>query len=168
MTQGGIYRSEFLHENNDHLVSQVLDMQLSWTSPRESPLPNKLIYKVISHFCWCQQKWFLVCKTHTSHVTWLITSSVNFFYQGPFPGVSFSFIGYVEPETPGGGGGQPLPSPKFSAYNKNQISRRVKVHEKSCTKPCHSLIHSLSLTLDLAKCPKLFYSFISTLFTPFF
>ena len=30
LTQGGIYRLEFQHENNDHPVSQVLDMQLSW------------------------------------------------------------------------------------------------------------------------------------------
>ena len=60
------------------------------------------------------------------------------------------------------------PSAKFSAYNKTQNSRRVKVHKKFCTKPCHSLIYLPSLTLDLAKCPRLFYSFISTLFTPFF
>ena len=85
------------------------------------------------------------------------------------PGVSFNFIAYVELEIPGAGRQTPPPSPEFSAYNKTQNSRRVKVHEKSCTKPyCHSLIHSLSLTLDLAKCPKLYYSFISTLFTPFF
>ena len=76
------------------------------------------------------------------------------------PGVSFNFIAYVELDVPGAG--RQTPSPFCD-------SRRVKVHEKSCTKPyCHSLIHSLSLTLDLAKCPKLFYSFISTLFTPFF
>ena len=29
LTQVGIYRQEFLHENNDHPVSQVLHMQLS-------------------------------------------------------------------------------------------------------------------------------------------
>ena len=35
-------------------------------------------------FCWCQQKWLLVCKINTSHVTWLMTLSINFFYQGVF------------------------------------------------------------------------------------
>ena len=30
LTQVGIYRPEFLDENNDHVVSQVLDMQLFW------------------------------------------------------------------------------------------------------------------------------------------
>ena len=83
LTQGGIYRPEFLHENNDHPVSQVLGMRLSWNSPRESPWPKKLIFDIISHFCWCQEKWFLVCKIHMSHVTWLMASSISCFYQGP-------------------------------------------------------------------------------------
>ena len=83
LTQGGIYRPEFLHENNDHPVSQVLDMRLSWNSPRESPWPKKLIFDIISHFCWCQEKWFLVCKIHMTHVTWMMASSISCFYQGP-------------------------------------------------------------------------------------
>ena len=92
-------------------------------------------------------------------------------------GVSLNFIAYAEPEIPGGGGIHHLPpQKKFLAYNKTQNSQRVKVHEKSYTKLCHSLTyslthsltHSLSLTLDLGKCPKLFYSFITSLFTPFF
>ena len=33
LTRSGIYRPEFLHENNDHPVSQVLDLQLSWNLP---------------------------------------------------------------------------------------------------------------------------------------
>ena len=67
LTQGGIYRPEFLHENN-HPVSQVLGMRLSWNSPREPPWPKKLIFGIISHFCWCQEKWFLVLKY--TWVTW--------------------------------------------------------------------------------------------------
>ena len=38
------------------------------------------------------------------------------------------------------------PPKKFLPYNKTQNSQRVKVHEKSYTKFCHSLTYSLTLT----------------------
>ena len=80
------------------------------------------------------------------------------------PGVSFNFIAFVEPEIP------TLSKKKFLAYNKNPKFSKGLRHTKNRTPSpvTHSPTHSLSLTLDLGNSPKLFYSFTTILFTPFF
>ena len=78
-------------------------------------LTKKLIYDAISHsaaLADVSKKWFLFCKIHTSHVTWLVTSSINLSLSSAILGVSFNFIAYVESEMPGGGVVQRPPPPK--------------------------------------------------------
>ena len=88
--------------------------------------------------------WSIKCTWVTWHDWWRHQSTSS---SRAIPGVSFNFIAYVEPETPGS---PPPPHQKKKKKNlaciKTQNSWKVNVHEKSCTKLCHSLTLTLTLT----------------------
>ena len=78
-----IYRPRFIGKNNDHVMSQDLEIINSKFSPIR-PRKKKLVDEVIFEFLPSLQNWFLVCKTHVNHVIKMITSSIIIFCQGVY------------------------------------------------------------------------------------
>ena len=110
--------------------------------------------------------WSIKCTWVTWHDWWRHQSTSS---SRAIPGVSFNFIAYVEPETPGNPPLPPIKKKKKKIWHvlKPKILERLRyTKNRAPSSVTHSL--SLSLSLDLRKCPKLFYSFISSLFAPFF
>ena len=59
-----------------------LDIKSSYQLSQVSPLDQKIwLMTSIFIFCWDKQKWILICQMHISHVTKVMTSSINFFCQ---------------------------------------------------------------------------------------
>ena len=147
LIQGGIIKPEFLHENNDHPVSQVLDMPLRWNLG--SLLDQRSWFMTSSViFCWSHQKWFWSVKyTWDTWHDWWRYQSISFIKD--HPRCKFQLHSICRTWDTRGRG----------------VQQKIVHQALSLT---HSLTHSLSLTLDLGKCPKLFYLLITTLFTPFF
>ena len=124
LTQVGIYRLEFQHENNDHPVSQVLDMRLSWnlswriTLTREVELwRHQPFFSDVSR----NNFWF-VKYTRVMWHGWWRHQSKFFFKDDPWCKLQLHGIRRTWDTR---AGVYNLSPPKSLIYNKTQNSRRV-------------------------------------------